>query len=88
MKVMFPHLPDSLADSKKTYVPKDIPPELKGLSELTEEEIQTLVKEGFRCIVAGIWTEKMPGGIWGKKCADKKEAKEEAKRIKELLGWW
>jgi hypothetical protein len=29
----------------------------------------------------------LPGAIWGKECAGKKEAKEEAKRIKELLGW-
>lgn len=84
---MVPHLANSLADSKVMYVP----PELEGKkiipTELTQEEIQTLVKEGFRCIVAGIWNKEMPGGIWGKKCTDKKEAKEEAKRIKKLLGW-
>lgn len=45
------------------------------------------MKEGFRCIVGGIWTKGMPGGVWGKECADKKEAKEEAKKIKNLLGW-
>lgn len=87
MKSLLPRLVDLLADSKKTYVQKNLPPKLKGLSELTGEEIQILVKEGFRCIVGGIWAEGMPGGVWGKKCIGKKEAKEEAKRIKELLGW-
>lgn len=35
MKSMLPHLADSLVDSKKMYVPKNLSPELKGLSELT-----------------------------------------------------
>jgi len=54
---------------------------------LTQEEIQILLKEGFECKVDVTWDGDLARGIWGRKYVDKKEAKDEAKRIKKLLGW-
>lgn len=84
----FPHMPEDHILHQRLG-----PVELKksienATSELTEIEIQTLVREGFRCVVAGVWVKGADvGEIWRKKCANKEAAKEEARRIKELLGW-
>lgn len=95
-RAIFPHLPDSKVI--KGYVPPELKDEKVAITDLTPEEVQILLKEGFRCKVDGVWGKNGDvgglkvsgfnvGGIWGKKCTDKKEAKEEAERIKELLGW-